>query len=82
MTGSCLGAVGRSQRPNKIAVLELSPDLPSATLVDTLTDPDFAVPTTVAAFGGTLYAVNTRFGTPPAGTPYEIVKVDGTGSRR
>ena len=69
-------------RLNEIAVLELSPDLSSATLVDTLTDPDFAVPTTVAAFGGTLYAVNARFGTPPAGAPYEIVRVDGTGPRR
>lgn len=69
-------------RLNEIAVLELAPDLSSATLVDTLTDPDFAVPTTVAAFGGTLYAVNARFGTPPEGTPYEIVKVDGTGPRR
>jgi sugar lactone lactonase YvrE len=69
-------------RLNEIAVLELSPDLSSATLVDTLTDPDFAVPTTVASFGGTLYAVNARFGTPPEGTPYEIVKVDGTGPRR
>ncbi len=67
---------------NEIAVLKLSPDLSSATLVDTLTDPEFAVPTTVAAFGSTLYAVNARFGTPPAGTPYEIVKVDGTGPRR
>lgn len=67
---------------NEIAVLKLSPDLSAATLVDTLTDPDFAVPTTVASFGGTLYAVNARFGTPPAGTPYEIVKVDGTGPRR
>ncbi len=67
---------------NEIAVLALSPDLSSATLVDTLTDPDFAVPTTVADFGGTLYAVNARFGTDPEGTPYEIVKVDGTGPRR
>lgn len=67
---------------NEIAVLELSPDLSSATLVDTLTDPDFAIPTTVALFGGTLYAVNARFGTDPEGTPYQIVKVDGTGPRR
>ena len=67
---------------NEIAVLKLSPDLSSASLVDTLTDPDFAVPTTVASFGSTLYAVNARFGTDPEGTPYEIVKVDGTGPRR
>ena len=48
-------------------------------LVTTLTDPDFAVPTTVAAFGSTLYAVNARFGqTSPDPLPYEIVKVDGS----
>lgn len=64
-------------RLNQIAVLRLSPDLGSATLVDTLTDPDFAVPTTVASFGGTLYAVNARFGeTDPKS--FEIVKVDGS----
>jgi sugar lactone lactonase YvrE len=64
-------------RLNQIAILRLSPDLASATLVDTLVDPDFAVPTTVAAFGGTLYAVNARFGEDdPEG--FEIVKVDGS----
>lgn len=66
-------------RFEEIAVLRLSPDLTSAMLTDTLTDPDFAVPTTVAAFGPSLYAVNARFGTPdPAQTTYEIVKVDGS----
>jgi sugar lactone lactonase YvrE len=64
-------------RFNQISVLRLSPDLSSATLTKVLTDPDFAVPTTVAAFGSTLYAVNARFGL-PAG-PFDIVKVDGTG---
>lgn len=67
-------------RLNEIAVLTLSPDLSSATLTRTLTDPDFAVPTTVAAFGSTLYAVNARFGLPEG--PFDIVKVDGTGPRR
>ena len=62
-------------RLNQIAVLRLSPDLGSATLVDTLTDPDFAVPTTVASFGGTLYAVNARFGE-IGPKSFEIVKVD------
>ena len=66
-------------RLNEIAVLRLSPDLASATLTGTLTDPDFAVPTTVAAFGSSLYAVNARFGTPdPEQAPYEIVRVDGS----
>ena len=64
-------------RLNQVAVLRLSPDLTSARLIDTLTDPDFAVPTTIAAFGGSLYAVNALFGTqPPA--PYAIVRVDGS----
>ena len=67
-------------RLNEIAVLlRLSPDLASATLTGTLTDPDFAGPTTVAAFGSSLYAVNGRFGTPdPEQAPYEIVRVDGS----
>lgn len=64
-------------RLNQVAVLRLSPDLTTARLTDTLTDPDFAVPTTIAAFGGSLYAVNALFGTqPPA--PYAIVRVDGS----
>ena len=64
-------------RLNQVAVLRLSPDLMSAELTATLTDPDFAVPTTVAAFGGSLYAVNALFGTPPP-APYAIVRVDGS----
>jgi sugar lactone lactonase YvrE len=68
-------AVVRNQL-NEVAVLRLAPDLRSARLIDTLTDPDFDVPTTVAAFGGHLYAVNAKFGSPPA--DYEIVKVDGS----
>lgn len=66
-------------RLNQIVLLRLAPDLSSATPTGTLTDPDFAVPTTVAAFGGTLYAVNARFGMAPG--PFDIVKVDGTGPR-
>ncbi len=70
-------AVVRNQF-NEIAILRMSPDLGSATLVTTLTDPDFDVPTTVAAFGSTLYAVNAKFGQNSVGLPYEIVKVDGS----
>ena len=62
---------------NEIAVLSMSPHNLSATLVDTLTDPDFDVPTTLAAHGTELYAVNARFGTEPTPeTEYDIVKVD------
>jgi sugar lactone lactonase YvrE len=64
-------------RLNQLAVLRLAPDLSTATLQTTLTDSDFAVPTTVAALGRSLYVVNARFGTTPTPTtPYEIVKVE------
>jgi sugar lactone lactonase YvrE len=63
---------------NEVVELRLSPDLTSATLVETVTDPDFRVPTTLALQGSRLYAVNARFGTPPTPeTTYEIVLVDG-----
>ena len=63
---------------NLVAVLRMSPDYLSATFQGTLADPDFDVPTTLAAHGNDLYAVNARFGTPPTpATAYDIVKVDG-----
>jgi sugar lactone lactonase YvrE len=55
-------------RLNLIAVVELSPDLSSGTVVARVTDDDFAVPTTIDEFGNRLYAVNARFGTPPTPT--------------
>ncbi|EWT02166.1 superoxide dismutase [Intrasporangium oryzae NRRL B-24470] len=61
---------------NEVVVLRMSPDYASATPTGVLTDPDFAVPTTIASFGTTLYAVNARFGLPPG--PFDIVKVDGS----
>jgi sugar lactone lactonase YvrE len=65
-------------RSNEIVELRMSPDWLSATVVDTVTDPDFDVPTTVAAQGSRLYAVNARFTTPPTPeTGYDIVLVDG-----
>jgi len=61
---------------NQIAVIELAPGYASGTLTRTITDPDFQVPTTVAAFGPFLYAVNARFGTPPTpDTSYTVVRV-------
>jgi hypothetical protein len=48
----------------EIAVIELSPDLTTGTLVSTITSDDFDVPTTIARFGASLYVVNARFGTP------------------
>jgi sugar lactone lactonase YvrE len=63
-------------RLNEIAVVQLDGSLRSGRLVDTLTDPDFDVPTTIAFTAGSLYAVNARFGTPPGpDTRYDIVRV-------
>lgn len=60
---------------NQIGVVSLSPDLSAGTVGEPITSPHFDVPTTAAAFGNSLYAVNAKFGTPREGTPYEIVKV-------
>lgn len=63
-------------RLNEIAVVELDRRYETGRLVDTITDPNFQVPTTVAAFGPFLYAVNARFGTPPTpDTTYTVVRV-------
>ena len=62
----------------QIVELRLAPDYRSASLVDTLSDPAFDVPTTIAAHGSSLYAVNARFNTTPTpDTEYDIVLVDG-----
>lgn len=61
---------------NQIAVVELSADYSSGAIVGLLTDTDFQVPTTIARFGSSLYAVNARFDTPPAAdTTYTVVRV-------
>jgi sugar lactone lactonase YvrE len=61
---------------NRIAVVRLSPDLGSGTLVRHLTNPRFGVPTTIAEFGQRLYAVNARFGTPVTPTtPYWVTQL-------
>jgi hypothetical protein len=45
--------------------------------VETITNSAFRVPTTAAAFGNALYAVNARFGTNPGpDVEYEIVRVE------
>ena len=63
-------------RLNQIAVIELSADLTSGTIAEIITDADFRVPTTIARFGNSLYAVNARFGTAPTpDTEYEVVRV-------
>jgi sugar lactone lactonase YvrE len=76
LQGSTLYVV--RNRSNQIVELRMSPDFLSATFVDTVTDPDFDVPTTIARQGSRLYAVNARFGTTPTPqTEYDIVLVDG-----
>jgi hypothetical protein len=60
---------------NQIAAIDMANDFASGTIAKTITNPNFNVPTTIAEFGKSLYAVNAKFGTPPAGTPYEVVKV-------
>ncbi len=63
---------------NEVVLLRLSRGLRSAVLERRITDPDFDVPTTVAALGKRLYVVNARFSTPPGpDVTYSIVKVDG-----
>jgi sugar lactone lactonase YvrE len=64
-------------RLNQVAVIKLDPDGTIGVLVDTLASPDFAVPTTVAAFGNSLYLPNARFGTPePETLEYWVTRVD------
>lgn len=63
-------------RLNQIAVVALDRRLESGRVERLLTDPGFDVPTTVDSFAGAIYAVNARFGTPPApDTTYTIERV-------
>jgi len=82
VTGDGLVLLGRTlyvneNSFNRIAVVDLSADLSSGTVVEYLTSDAYDVPTTAALVGSSLYAVNAKFGTPPTpATPYEIVRVD------
>lgn len=61
---------------NQIAAFRLDRGYRSGALTGIITDPNFQVPTTVAAFGKSLYAVNARFGTTPTpDTTYAVVRV-------
>jgi sugar lactone lactonase YvrE len=61
---------------NQVAVVRLNQRGSAGTVTGTITDPALDVPTTVAAFGPFLYAVNARFGTPPTPTtPYTVVRL-------
>ncbi|MDX6410962.1 MAG: hypothetical protein QOE91_478 [Gaiellaceae bacterium] len=60
---------------NKVAVFRLSTDLAKASLVRTITDADFDVPTTIDRAGERIYVVNARFGTAtPTDQSYHVVK--------
>ena len=63
-------------RLNRIAVIRLDRRFARGEVVRTITDDDFDVPTTIARFGKSLYAVNARFTTPPTPqTDYWIARV-------
>ena len=62
---------------NTVAVIRLDAAGTSGTLVDQLTDPRFDVPTTVAAYGSTLFLPNARFTTEATpDTEYTVVPID------
>ena len=74
LTGKTLYVV--QNQNNRVAVLRLAPDLASGQLVTRLSDPDFAVPTTIDDHGRRLYAVNARFGTPsPGSADFQVVQL-------
>ena len=63
---------------NQVAVVEMSSDFSSGEVVDTVSSPDFRIPTTIARHGESLYVVNARFGTPVTpDTDYDVVLVPG-----
>ncbi len=58
------------------AVIELNAAWDTCAVVDTITSPDFRVPTTIAELGNALYAVNARFDvTPTPDTEFEVVRI-------
>ena len=74
LTGKTLYVV--QNQLNRVAVIALSANLSSGRVVTRLTDPDFAVPTTIDDLGSRLYAVNARFGVPNPGTAaYQVVQL-------
>jgi sugar lactone lactonase YvrE len=75
LDGKTLYAV--QNRLNRIAVVKLRRDLGAGTITGHLMDADLDVPTTIAAFGKALYAVNARFGVPnPAEEDFAVVRVE------
>jgi sugar lactone lactonase YvrE len=61
---------------NQIAVVELNSTLATGSVERTIKSPSFRIPTTIARFGNSLYAVNARFDTEPMpDTEYDVVQV-------
>ncbi|QKJ19721.1 SMP-30/gluconolactonase/LRE family protein [Microbacterium hominis] len=80
--GDGLLVVGRTlyvvqNQLNQVAVVRLNASGTTGVLVETLTDPAFRVPTTVARFGSSLLLPNARFDVVPTpDTEYEVVRID------
>ncbi len=63
-------------RQNAVDVFTLAPDGTSGVFRRRITDPNFDVPTTVAAYRDRLYLPNARFATPPTPTTtYDVIAV-------
>jgi sugar lactone lactonase YvrE len=63
---------------NQVAVVQLSQDMTSGTLLRVLTSPALDVPTTIARSGSRYYVVNARFSTPVTpDTTYDVVRLPG-----
>jgi sugar lactone lactonase YvrE len=61
---------------NEIVRIDLGRNYASGRVTGTITDPNFDTPTTIAAFGPFIYAVNARLTTPPTpDTTYTVVRV-------
>ena len=61
---------------NVIAVVRLDPGAARGEVVREITSPEFDVPTTIAEFGHSLYAVNARFGiADPESASYDVIRV-------
>jgi hypothetical protein len=62
---------------NQIVEINLSPDLSTGTFQTAHTSPYFQIPTTVAAFGDRLVAVNAKYdtGVPPMASTFEVVVI-------